>query len=50
MQKRVSENVITVESLGKLERNVESYMITLPKAVVMNVQVLRNPMLIRLKL
>lgn len=44
MQKKVKENVTTVECTGTLERNVGSYAVTLTKAMVLDVQILRNPM------
>lgn len=46
LQKRISKNMTTVEKLNTLARHVGSYMVILPKALVVVIQVPRNPMLI----
>lgn len=42
MQKNGSENETTVEKLGTLEKEVENYMVVLPKVAVVDVQVLQS--------
>lgn len=44
MKESVIENVTTVKKIGTLERNVRNYMVILPKAVVVDIQILRNLM------